>query len=316
MSQTTNPEVVAVTFCKNERNTIRQCISSVLNQTVPPISYVVVDDGSSDGTGEVIRSIKSEILHPVFLEPESANRLRGEHKIKLLLKGVVHASRFTSDWHFLLNVDADCILARNFLESLIGKMEENERLGIASGTAKYVVDGRSILEKKLPRHPHNAARLYRKKCWTQLRTIPCIPGWDSWIVYESIRNGWDVGSFDSTSFIEKRPYGTGKIPSSPSSLFKYPPSFWAHIGSTRNILGSHPLQMVAWTTRKLKDKPYITGSMIMLMSYLIHRLVGNRPLDEEYYTFVRNLYLNGLRERVLRRLSSLIPRTRKKMHGS
>ena len=63
-----NPLISILSSVYNERSYIEQTIRSVLNQTYEHWEWIIFDDGSSDGTGEILRGIKDERVKCVFQE--------------------------------------------------------------------------------------------------------------------------------------------------------------------------------------------------------------------------------------------------------
>ncbi len=57
----THPKISIVTQCFNRKASIAETIESVLNQNYPNLEYIVIDDGSTDGSWEIIQRYKDRL---------------------------------------------------------------------------------------------------------------------------------------------------------------------------------------------------------------------------------------------------------------
>ena len=267
------PTYIAVTHCKNEEKTITNCVESVLNQTVPPAVYVVVDDGSTDGTPEILNGFESRI-EIVSLEA-TRTRERGDHHRNLLLLSYHEAVEKVADWQYLLTVDADEILYSDYLERILSKMEEDPKLGMASGIPISKVVGGYRKIYKASHGVWNGARVYRRGCWDDLGAIPSIQGWDKWVQFEANRLGWRTEPFDDINFVEERPWG--------GTTLKY----WIRRGFSRKLLGYSTLTHIITCSTRLTHRPYFFGSLAFFLSFMLYGIRGERYFSEDYHDFVR-----------------------------
>ncbi len=264
---------IAVTHCKNEEKTIRKCVESVLNQTIPPAVYVVIDDGSTDETPEILKSFRKRI-EIVSLEQKRA-RERGDHHRNLLLLSCQEAVKKVSDWQYLLSMDADEILYSDYMERIISKMREDPKLGITSGIPISKVVGGYRKIYKASHGVWNGARVYRRGCWDDIGLIPSIQGWDMWVQFEANRLGWRTRSFDNINFIEERPWG--------GTTLKY----WIRRGFSRKHLGYATLTHIITCLTRLTHRPYFFGSLAFFLSFMFYGIKGERYFSKDYYDFVR-----------------------------
>ena len=52
------PKISVVTVCYNAVNDIEKTILSVINQTYPNIEYLIIDEGPTDGTLDIVNKYK------------------------------------------------------------------------------------------------------------------------------------------------------------------------------------------------------------------------------------------------------------------
>ncbi len=285
------PKYIAVTTCRNEEKTIGHCVHSVLNQSYPPSCYIVVDDGSIDKTPIILKKYEPRLC-VVSLKKAHCFQ-RGGHLLRLLLFGLKKAAHEIPDWEFLLTVDADEVLFEDYVQKLILKMIENNRLGITSGIPYSRVKGGYLKIQKASFNVWNGARLYRRQCFDQIHKIPIIQGWDMWIQFEANRLGWVTIPFDDINFKEERPWGN-------PGWFGI--GFWIRRGFIRQLLGFSLISQVLSSAKRVNEKPYIIGSMAFLFAYISYRLCSMRPFSSVYYCFVRQHTIKMVRESIKRML--------------
>jgi len=277
-----DPGYIAVTSCKNEEKTIGNCVRSVLHQTIPPLVYIVIDDGSTDETSRILDTFTPRI-DSIYLEGGRV-RKRGDHLRNLFLIAVKLASGRVSNWRYLLSVDADEILPQDYVENLIKKMGEDPKLGMASGIPIYKTHGGYEKIHRASDRVWNGARLYRRDCWDSIGFIPSIQGWDMWVRLEANRLGWKTKSFDEINFIEKRQWGDTTL------------KFWVNRGFTRKILGYSWIAHLITCITRINQKPYLTGSLAFFLSFILYRLRQQTHFNPEYYKFAHEYTSNIMKE--------------------
>ena len=126
------PPYLVVSPVRNEAEYIETTIRSMINQTVPPSAWIVVNDGSTDKTGEIVS--KYAQLHP-WLKLVNRDR-RQEGKDRQRGKGVIdtfyygYERRFGDDYEFVVKLDGDVSFEPEYFEFILQQFTENPRLGI------------------------------------------------------------------------------------------------------------------------------------------------------------------------------------------
>jgi len=103
----------------NEAESVADTVRSVLRQTTPPARVIVVDDCSTDGTGELARAAGAEVLRPV----ENTGSKAGAQNLALELV----------DTPYCMAIDADTTLAPDAIELLLAALAEDRALAAACG---------------------------------------------------------------------------------------------------------------------------------------------------------------------------------------
>ncbi|WP_240796350.1 glycosyltransferase [Streptomyces sp. RFCAC02] len=133
------PERPSVSFLlavKDERDRVEACVRSMAASTWPDLEIVVVDDGSTDGTGDILRRLARELpVRLVTLE-------RNMGKKHALVRGVAHAGG-----QVIAFTDSDCVLAPDALARCVAALRRHPELGAVSGHARALNVGRSRLAR-------------------------------------------------------------------------------------------------------------------------------------------------------------------------
>src|SRR4030042_2582004 len=121
---------VLITSARNEEEFIEQTIKSVVSQTVRPIKWVIVSDGSTDGTDDIVKKYVAE--HP-WIELVRMPERKERH-----FAGKVHAFntgyKSVQDLEFDIvgNLDADVSLDDpTYIDFLLEKFSQDPTLGVA-----------------------------------------------------------------------------------------------------------------------------------------------------------------------------------------
>jgi len=170
--------VAIVTPAYNEQATLHAVATSVFNQTLEPAMWVIVDDGSSDGTLQVAKKIAKG--RP-WVRVVDKGRTSGLHDASFMAFKVGVAAT-GSNWGYLMKLDADTILPERFLERLVAEFEADPTLGIASGMCAG--------EPVVWLHPRGNNRVYRAGCWKQIRFPEDGLGWDTVDEVFARLHGW------------------------------------------------------------------------------------------------------------------------------
>jgi len=158
---------ILITPCKNEEESLPKLAESVIDQTIPPKLWVIVDDGSTDGTSEILQKLTADQNWIKTIVLNENVRDLGIHIAHVYRTGFDYAIDYCMnndlELDFIGIVDADIILDANYFESLIDEFERNTTLGIASGRIGNIVDGEVIWSEVNANLPSGGARLWRKK---------------------------------------------------------------------------------------------------------------------------------------------------------
>jgi glycosyltransferase involved in cell wall biosynthesis len=249
---------VLISPARNEETNIRRTLESVCAQTLLPLRYVVVDDGSTDATAAVVREFAER--HPWI---ELVQRPRN---IERSFAGKVHA--FNAGWERVKdlefdvvgNLDADLSFDPDYLAFLMEMFAADDRLGVA-GTP-FIENGYDSARDSFEGQNHVAGgcQLFRRKCYEEIGGYkPNRAGGVDWVAVTTARMmGWRTRSFLEKRFQHYRPLGTAER-GVLASAFSY--------GEKDYYLGNSPVWQVFRIGYRLVKPPFLLGGVALLGGY-------------------------------------------------
>jgi biofilm PGA synthesis N-glycosyltransferase PgaC len=249
---------VLITPAHNEAKYIEKTIISTINQTVPPLIWMIVSDGSTDGTDEIISKYMPghDFIRLVRL-PVNRNR-NFAAKVEAFNAGYKELESVRFD--IIGNVDGDVSFGPDYFRYLLEQFSSDEKLGVA-GTHYTEGDFHSFKDSFINVHHVNGQiQLFRKKCFEDIEGYKPNPGGGiDWVAVTTARmKGWKTYSFGDQTFEHLRTMGTAE-----SSVLqsRY------HYGRKDYFLGGHPLWELFRGGYQVFKKPYIIGGVCLLSGY-------------------------------------------------
>jgi poly-beta-1,6-N-acetyl-D-glucosamine synthase len=271
---------VLITPARNEALFIEKTIQSMTKQTVLPLKWVIVDDGSTDGTREVVsRYLDHNHWIEMVQMPQRRDRSFAA-KVGAFNAGYEKVKGLPYD--IIGNLDADISFEEDHFEFLIRKFSEDQTLGVA-GTIFREDGGYSSDKDSFEGHKHvsGQCQLFRKQCWEEIGGyIPHRAGGIDWMAVTTARMmGWKTESFREKWFFHYRHLGTAER-SIVSSLFSY--------GEKDYYLGGHPVWELFRVAYRATKRPYIIGGAALGFGFCWAFLRGMpRPVSRELMAFHR-----------------------------
>ena len=248
---------IIISPVRNEDQHIAKTLQSVISQTLRPVEWIIVNDGSRDKTEEIIKShLPSHSWIQLIHKKDRGFTQVGKGVIETFNEGLKNTRH--PDWEYIVKLDGDLSLEGNFFEELLNRFTANKNLGIAGGTA-YVWEKDRLLEEKMPRfHPHAVARIYRRACFENIGGLTETLGWDTLDLLRAQMKGWQTKRFEDLKITHHRRMSSRK-------------GLWE--GKTRTgknfyITGYHPLFLLARSLYRITQKPYFIESAGVIWGYL------------------------------------------------
>lgn len=248
---------VVITPVRDEEAHLRLTIECMLQQTILPEEWIIVNDGSTDNTERIINEYADR--HPWIVGVHRANR--GFRKSG---GGVVEAFNDgyerlrASAWDFIVKLDGDLSFEPDYFERCFRNFADTPELGVGGGVICYVVDGIKEFEDCPAFHVRGATKIYRKTCWDAIGGFWPAPGWDTIDEVKANSLGWSTKSFRDLHLIHHRLTGSAD-------------GLWGGFvknGRANYICGYHPLFMLGKCLLRLVQKPRVVGSVGLMYGYL------------------------------------------------
>ena len=253
---------VLVTPARNERQLIESTIRSVVAQTRTPEKWIIVSDGSDDGTDEVVEEYASS--YPwIELLRMPAHRDRSFAAKAVCFNTALERLK-SQRFDLIANLDADITFEPDYIEFLLRKFEDDPRLGVA-GTPFIEDFTRPELHSYANRfadlqHVSGACQMFRRQCMDELGGYARIKGGGiDWVAVTTARmNGWRTRTFLEKVCRHHRKMGTAE---------RNPLMARFHHGREDYIVGQHPLWQLMRGTFQMKSKPVVLGGLFLMLGY-------------------------------------------------
>ena len=286
---------VLITPARNEEEYLGRTIDSVTAQTVKPLRWVIVSDGSTDRTDEIAK--RAAAVHPwieLVRMPERRSRdFAG--KVGAFNEGRAHLAHLEYD--VIGSLDADIEFAPGYFAYLLDRFAEDPTLGLA-GTP--FDEGGKVYDYRFSSldHVSGACQLFRRACFEQIGGYQPLEGGgiDAVAALSARMTGWRTQTFTEMRSIHLRPMGSANHRLRVVAFFG--------LGERAYRLGYHPLWQVCRSMYQLTRRPYVTGGMALAAGYFSSMIRGaKRPVNQELIEFQRKDQMRRLRafvrERVL-----------------
>jgi len=278
---------VLVTPARNEQAFIAKTLDSMVAQTLLPERWVIVDDGSTDRTAEIVEPYARR--HP-WIE-----LVRRPKHLDRSFAGKVHAfnagfARLQAlQFDVIGNLDADLSFDPDYLDFLVKKFSEDPKLGVA-GTP-FIENGYDSARDSFEGQNHVAGgcQLFRRECFQEIGGyLPNRAGGVDWIAVTTARmKGWKTCSFPEKRFHHYRSLGTAERNKLKAS-FSY--------GEKDYYLGNSPIWEMFRVSYRMIKPPFVIEGMALFCGYssaAIRRI--NRPVSPELMRFHRAEQMKKLR---------------------
>ena len=279
---------ILITSARNEEAYVTKTLDSVTTQTQLPERWVIIDDGSSDRTAEIVADYAQKFPWLVLIR----NPKREGRNFAAKANAVNTALARVQDIGFdvLGNLDADVSFAPDYMEFLMGKFSADPKLGVA-GTPFTQAGGYDSTRDSFEGENFVAGpiQLFRRDCFKEIGGYTASPaGGVDWIAVMTSRlKGWTVRSFSDKRFHHYRSMGTaerGKL----AALFSY--------GQKDYYLGGSPVWELFRCTYQMMKKPYLGGGLALLFGFswaTLRRMP--RPVSRELMRFHRQEQMKKLK---------------------
>ena len=272
---------------RNEADYIRETLDSVLAQTILPMRWIVIDDGSTDETAGILADYAAKYdWIEVYSRADRGRRALGGAVVEVFNQGLELLG--DDPVEFVCKLDVDLILPPRYFELLLEEMGKDERLGSVSGKPYFRTDGTALGALKSERIGDDVSagmtKFYRRAFLDDIGGLVKGLIWDGIDCYRGRMLGWRSKSIDDPElrFVHLRPMG-----SSDRSII----TGRRRLGAGYWFLGAGPLFVLASALYRLGHKPAVLGSVGTLQGY-INAWLKHAPRyeDLEFRKYIRRYH--------------------------
>ena len=279
---------VLISPCRDEADYMRQTLDSVVAQSVRPAKWVVIDDGSTDETPQILAEYaKRHSWIEIVTRSDRGRRAVGPGVIDAFYAGFDTVN--LDDFEYLCKLDLDLDIPATYFERVIAQMERVPRLANFSGKP-YLreKDGRLTSERLGDENAVGQIKFYRIAAFKEIGGFVRQVSWDGIDGHMCRMNGWIARSDDSPElrFIHLRQMGSSQH------------SIWVgrlRWGFGKYFMGSAIYYVAAVAFYRMFEKPYIIGGWGILWGYLKAMFGGASKFEDmEFRRFLRRFELQSL----------------------
>lgn len=270
-----------VTPARNEAENLARLAGSLVEQTVTPSAWMIVENGSTDRTATVAHELASAYPWIEVVEiPGEDVPTRGAPVVRAFAAGLAAVEQPAD---VIVKLDADVTFEPDHFERLLGAFSADPSLGMASGACLELASGRWQVQHSTRSHVRGAVRAYRRACLDDLLPLEERMGWDGIDEIKAAVLGWRTATITEIPFYHHRALG-GREPTG---------RMWRRQGEMAHYMGYRPSYLALRAFyRALRDP----RALAMLWGYLEPALRRRpRHADREVRAWLR-------REQSLRRL--------------
>lgn len=280
---------IVVTPARNEQDHLAGTIQSMARQTVLPKVWAIVNDGSTDRTGEIIDAAARDYSWISAVHRNDRGfRQQGAGVVEAFYDGLARVQ--SEPWEFLVKLDADLSFEPDYFERCLRKFVESPRLGIGGGLICQQVANRLVCESggDPAFHVRGATKIYRRACWEVVGGLMSAPGWDAIDELKANMLGWETRSFKDIPLQHQR--YTGTADGTWNNYVKF--------GFANYVTGYHPLFMALKCLKRIFERPYLVGAVALAWGFVKGYLTNApRVEDRKLIKYVRRQQMNRLLRR-------------------
>ena len=296
-----NRRYCLVTPARNEARFIGKTLTSVAAQTIRPLEWIVVDDGSTDATAALVEAHRRMLPFLRLIHANTGNTVRDfSSKAFALQEG--YEALTEKDYDYICFCDADISFGPGYFETLMATLEQDPHAGLVGGLI-HEPDAKGnwhVTHMNPSWCVGGAAHFFRRACFEQVGGYPKLPrgGEDTVVEYRARAHGWGVYVVRDAALLHHKP---SVVPRHHAVRAAF------RMGEQEYLWGSTlAFEAVKSAARAFKP-PYLIGGISRFIGYLSKAITGaEKDVDEKTVELVRSQQ----RKRLSRNLGTAIFRWR------
>ncbi len=286
------PLYALVTPARNEARLIESTIRAVAAQTVRPLRWVIVSDGSTDGTDEIVdlHAAVHDWIELVRMPPREERHFGG--KALAIHAGLERLQDVP--YEVIACLDADITFESDYFEYLLDKLALHPELGIVGtpykDTTSEIYDYRFVSVE----HVSGACQVFRRACYEEIGGYVAAKGGaiDTIAALTARMKGWKTRTFTDKICLHHRALGTAQ---------SGPIEARFNLGKRDYAVGNHPLWEILRSLYQMTKKPLVVRGLALVAGYLWAAIQGaERPVSPELRAFRRKEQMSHLASMLIR----------------
>lgn len=284
---------VLITPARNEADFIEKTIASVVAQTVLPLRWIIVSDGSTDGTDEIVQRHNRQHEWIQLIRAEAPGGRNFGSKARAVQ--FAYSQLAPLDFTYVGNLDADVSFGPDYFENMCQKLAANPRLGIVGGIRFDLCNGEFRKTLCARNSVGGPFQFFRRECFEAIGGYQPLPfgGIDAVAEITARMKGWEVRSFPEFHVYHHRRTGTATVNSLRSNF---------NFGIKHYHIGYDPLFYLAQCVFRGLKRKSLLRPLLRFSGYCWAFLRGDRPavppevityLHREQRTRLKSLLTTG-----------------------
>lgn len=275
-------QYILVTPAKDEGENLPNLIRSVVEQTIKPVLWVIVDDGSTDNSSLIIEDATNSYGWIKSIRLKESPRDLTVHVAYVIKTGLDFAIAYCKEHRILYNyigfLDADMIiLDKDFFKKILAEFEKDLILGIASGSIQVIDNGKVKEERRREDTASGGEMICRKECFEDIGGLLLSHAWETALCIKAKLRGWEIKRFQDIKIIQTR------RTSSAEGLWKG----FVIKGKSEHYLNYNPFIVVVKGLKYCFTRPHYAG-LAYLYGYfkaLLHRKEQTNDVEIRKYFY-------------------------------
>jgi glycosyltransferase involved in cell wall biosynthesis len=290
-SVSTLPKYVLITPARNEARYIALTLQSMAAQTYRPLKWVIVSDGSTDGTDDLVRKYAADYPWIELLRMPERTERHFAGKVHAFNAGYARAKDLNPE--VIGNLDADVSLEPEHFQYLLTKFAENPGLGVGGspfkeGSLQYDYRFSSV------ENVWGGCQLFRRECYEAIGGYTPVKGGgiDHIAVVSARMKGWTTRTFTDKVCIHHRTMNTAQQGALKAKF---------RLGAKDYSFGNHPLWQLFRTLYQTTNQPFVVGGLALGAGYfwsMLRRVEVS--VSDDLVAFTRREQLKRLKKFVTR----------------
>ncbi len=259
------PRIVVVSPVRNEEATVPRTIACMVAQSVQPWQWVLVDDGSTDGTRRILdQAAAQHSWIRVVAKEDRGFRKVGGGVIEAFDQGLAAVS---GDYDFVAKVDADLEFTPDYFATILTYFEADPKLAAASGKVFRPEGERMVEEFMIDEMVAGQFKLYRREAFERIGGFVREVMWDGIDFHRARMEGYRTRSIrdDRLNIRHLRLMG-----SSDANVYRGRLRW----GRGQWFMGSTFPYVLASGAFRMREKPYVVGGALIVGGFLLAAIQG------------------------------------------